>query len=130
MRPSVLTRRGKREAEALMTDTAEVTRGGGGLVVDPETGDLTPGGETVGTFPCKVQTTVAQAASPEAGGHAFTVEQLQLHFPVDTLLQGGDQVTITESRDPQNVGLVFRLVELARGTYRTADRWNVELPTS
>lgn len=122
-------------AEELMTDRAEVGRPTGRTVTDPVTGEVAPelvpvpfGSEPL--HPCKVQTTVAQAASPEAGGHAFTVEQLQMHFPVASLLQSGDVVTIRGADDPQNDGLVFRLVELARGTYRTARRWNVELVTA
>lgn len=118
------------EAEGLMRDTCTAARPTGGFVTDPVTGEDSPGFATVYAGKCKVQTTVAQAASPDAGGHQFTVENLQLHFPVSAELQTGDQVTVTESWDPQLVGLVFRLVELARGTYRTADRWNVELVTA
>ena len=131
---------GQMQAELLMQDVCTGARPTGGFVTDPETGVDEP--EFVRVYPtpaqiaagnpgrCKVQTTVAQAASPDAGGHQFTVENLQLHFPVSAELQTGDQVTVTESWDPQLVGLVFRLVELARGTYRTADRWNVELVTA
>src|SRR6185312_14774068 len=114
-----------------MRDQCTAARPTGGLVTDPETGVDEPQLAHVYPTPeqiaagnpgrCKVQTTVAQAASPDAGGHQFTVENLQLHFPVSAELRTGDQVTITESWDPQLVGLVFRLVELARGTYRTAD---------
>lgn len=135
-----VTLEGRAFAEEQMRDTCTAVRPTGGFVTDPETGVDEP--ESVHVYPtpeqiaagnpgrCKVQTRVAQAASPDAGGHQFTVENLQLHFPVSAELQNGDQVTITESWDPQLVGLVFRLVELARGTYRTADRWNVELVTA
>src|SRR6185312_9052954 len=102
-------------AESLMIDQCAAARATGGFVTDPVTGVDTPATEPVYTGRCKVQTTVAQAASPDAGGHQFTVENLQLHFPVSAELRTGDQVTITESWDPQLVGLVFRLVELARG---------------
>lgn len=125
-----LTLRARVAAEELMRDTCTAARPTGGFVTDPETGVDTPASESVYAGRCKVQTTVAQAASPDAGGHQFTVENLQLHLPVSAELRTGDQVTITESWDPQLVGLVFRLVELARGTYRTADRWNVELVTA
>lgn len=123
------TMRGREAAEAIMYDTCIASRPG-----EPVTDD-----DGIVTTPiielyagkCKVQTTVAQAASPVAGGHAFTVENLQLHLPVATSLNTGDTATITASLlDPSLVGLTFRLVELARGSQRTAARWNVELVTA
>lgn len=125
-----LTLRARIAAEELMQDTCTAARPTGGLVTNPDTGVDEPASEQVYEGPCKIQTTVAQAASPEAGSHTFTVENLQLHFPVSSELQTGDLVTITGSWDPQNVNKVFRLGELARGTYRTADRWKVELVTA
>lgn len=125
-----VTLEGRAFAEEQMRDTCSASRPTGGIVTDPVTGVDSPEFMPVYTGKCKVQTTVAQAASPDAGGHQFTVENLQLHFPVSAELQTNDQVTITESWDPQLVGMVFRLIELARGTYRTADRWNVELVTA
>jgi hypothetical protein len=127
--------RGRVAAAALMLDTCTVRRPTGALVTDPETGVDTPEmlpvypiGDTAGI--CKVQSAIAQAGSPVAGGHMFTVEQLELHLPVSSSLRAGDVATITAAAlDPDLVGLKFRLVELARGSLRTADRWNVELVT-
>lgn len=123
------TMAGRVEAEAIMYDTCIASRPGepftdaDGIVITPLV--------EVYAGKCKVQTTVAQAASPVAGGHAFTVENLQLHLPVATSLNTGDTATITASLlDPTLVGLTFRLVELARGSQRTAARWNVELVTA
>ena len=120
---------GRVEAEAIMYDTCIASRPGepftdaDGIVTTPII-ELYAG-------KCKVQTTVAQAKSPVAGGHVFTVENLQLHLPVATSLNTGDTATITASLlDPSLVGLTFRLVELARGSQRTAARWNVELVTA
>lgn len=127
MRPEAMTRRGRRRAARLMIATGVAHRPGPELT-DPDTGVVTPGLVEVYAGACKVQGATAQAASPEAGGHAFVVESLQLHFPVSSQLKIDDVVTITASpMDPDLVGLKFRLVELARGTFRTADRWNVEL---
>lgn len=118
---------GREAAESLMTDAGTVHRPGP-EVTDPDTGVVTPGLVEVYDGACKVQGATAQAASPEAGGHAYVVESLQLHFPVSSQLKIDDVVTIAASpMDPDLVGLKFRLVELARGTFRTADRWNVEL---
>lgn len=117
------------DAESLMWETSTVSRPGEPFT-DPDGVVTTPLVE-VYAGPCKVQTTVAQAASPVAGGHVFTVENLQLHFPVGSGLVTGDSALITASRmDESNVGKVFRLVELARGSQRTAARWNVELVTA
>lgn len=120
---------GRVEAEAIMYDTCVASRPGepftdaDGIVITPLV-DVYAG-------KCKVQTTVAQAASPVAGGHVFTVENLQVHFPVGSPPTTGDSVLMTASLlDETNVGLVFRLVELARGSQRTAARWNVELVTA
>lgn len=120
---------GRVEAEAIMYDSCVVSRPGEPFTDDD--GIVTTPIIEVYAGKCKVQTTVAQAASPVAGGHAFTIENLQLHLPVATSLSTGDTATITSSLlDPTLVDLTFRLVELARGSQRTAARWNVELVTA
>lgn len=118
---------GRAVAESLMLDSCTTQRPGPN-VTDPNTGAVTPSLTPVYTGACKVQGATAQAANPEAGGHAYVIEELQLHFPVSSHLRVDDVVTITASTmDADLVGSTFRLVELARGTFRTADRWNVEL---
>lgn len=119
----------REQAEGLMFETGVASRPGesftneDGVVVTPSS--------VVYEGKCKLQTTVAQAANPVSVGHRFTVENLQLHFPVGAPVQTGDSVRLTASQlDDSNVGSVFRLVELARGSQRTAARWNVELVTA
>lgn len=120
---------GRAEAEAIMYDTCVAHRPGA-PATDADGVVATPLVE-VYAGPVKLQTTVAQAGSPVAGGHAFTVENVQLHFPVATSLQADDAVAVTDSLlDPANIGRVFRLIELARGSQRTAARWNAELVTA
>lgn len=129
MRAAIATRRGRQRAEYLMSDSCLVERSVG-EVTDPVTGVVSEGWETVYEGVCKVQGRQAQASSPVAGGHAFTVEQLMIHLPVSAQSRLDDRVTImTATMDPDLVGATFRLTELARGTYRTADRWNVEAVT-
>lgn len=124
-----VTLRGRQAAESLMIDTCLVERSLG-EVTDPVTGVVSEGWLTVYEGVCKVQGRQAQASSPVAGGHAFTVEQLMIHLPVSAQSRLDDRVTIvTATMDPDLVGSTFRLTELARGTYRTADRWNVEAVT-
>ena len=139
MDAQAVTLRGRLAAEALMIDSCLVERSIG-EVTDPVTGVVSEGWETIYPTPadvaagnpgkCKVQGRQAQAASPVAGGHAFTVEQLMIHLPVSAQSRLDDRVTIVNATmDPDLVGSTFRLTELARGTYRTADRWNVEAVT-
>ena len=119
---------GRAEAEALMLTGVVVSRPGA-PVTDADGAVVTPLAEVFTGF-CKVQTTVAQATSPVAGGHSFMVENLQLHFPVLSSLRVDDvAIVVSSAMDPDLVGLSFRIIEAARGTYRTADRWNVELVT-
>lgn len=121
--------RGRRKAESLMSDTCHVERSLG-LVTDPVTAVVSEAWETIYSGKCKLQGRQAQASEPSAGGHMFTVEQLMVHLPVSALSVTGDRVTVLSSvMDLDLVGLKLRLTELARGTYRTADRWNVELVT-
>jgi len=124
-----VTLRGRLAAEALMIDSCVVERSVG-EVTDPMTGVVTDGWETVYEGACKVQGRATQATAPEAGGHAFTIEQMMVHLPVSAKSQLDDRVTVTSAvMDADLVGLQFRLSDLARGSYRTADRWNVELVT-
>lgn len=115
------------QAESLMTDSC-VARRPGPEVTDPITGEVTPGLTEIYAGKVKLQGARALAGEKNAGGHKFIIENLQLHFPVGTPLQIDDMVTLTASvLDPEQVGLIFRLTEKDRGTYRTAARWNVEL---
>lgn len=124
-----ITLRGREAAESLMRDTCVVERSLG-EVTDPVTGEVSDGWEQVYTGKCKVAGDKTQAANPQSGGHVFMVEQLMIHLPVSVQSQLDDRVTVTEALlDSDLVGLKFRLSELARGSYRTADRWNVELVT-
>ena len=117
---------GRREAEALMVDACTVTRPGE-PVTDPDTGDVTPSMTPVYTGPCKVQQTISQASNPEAGGHAFTVQDSRVDFPVTAgPLMVDDVVTVTASvLDPQLVGSVFRVIELFHKSMATAQRTRV-----
>lgn len=132
---------GREAAEALMIDRCIVERRTGETVTDPVTGVV--GDAWARVYPtesdiaagndgkCKVQGRTAVAIEPSAAGHQFTIEQLMLHLPVSAKSQADDRVTIVAATiDPDLAGAEFRLTELARGTYRTADRWNVEMVTA
>lgn len=118
---------GRREAEALMQDACTVQRPGP-AVTDPVTGNVAPSLTPVYTGRCKVQQTIAQSSSPTAGGHAFTIQDSRVDFPVSAgPLAVDDVVTVTASvLDPQLVGTVFRVVELFHKSMATAQRTRVE----
>lgn len=122
---------GRREAEALMIDRARVDRPDG-ETTDPESGVVLPTLAPVETsVACKVQSVQAQAAVSNAGEDQFTVEQLVWQAPFGSgPYQVGDVITYLECPlDPVMVGSVYRITELARKSYKTAQRFNVEVIT-
>ncbi|GAA3699122.1 DUF6093 family protein [Zhihengliuella alba] len=127
MIPEAATLEGRFWAESLMTDSCTVFRPGS-EATDPETGVVSPTFTTAYTGKCKVQSSGLQAKEEAAGATNYYFGQLAVHFPVTSQLRIDDQVVIDASpMDPDLVGLRLRLVEMARGTYKTADRWAVEL---
>lgn len=120
-------------AESLMIHTGVVRRPGLD-VTDPDTAVVTPGLVEVYTGECKLQGAKSLASEPVAAGQKLIIENLQVHFPVRVALQIDDVVEMTVALDPDTgepdmdvQGKSFRLVELDRGSLRTAKRWNVEL---
>lgn len=121
--------RGRIAAESLMLATCTITRPTGGTVTDPETWDEVPevvpveGARGI----CKVQSSVPRARDNQDGEARVTIESPQVHLPVGDPVQSGDLVTVVaDPIDPLNDGRVYRLSEPSRGTWRTAQRWNVE----
>jgi len=117
---------GRREAEALMVDACTVSRPGD-PTTDPETGNVTPSSTLVYTGPCKVQQTISQASNPNAGGHAFTVQDSRVDFPVAAgpLLVNDVVIMRVSVLDPQLVGREMRVVELFHKSFATAQRTRV-----
>jgi len=118
----------RRAAESLMVDTCTVC---------PVTGvDESTGAPTLGTAVyvgrCKVQTTQAQEANPEAGGATYTVQRYAVHVPVPETSAGykpvvGHVVTITAAAlDAGLVGRKYRVVALLHKSLATAYRLGVE----
>ena len=123
-----LVLRGRAAAEALMIDACTVRRPTG-TVTDPVTGNVTPSSTLVYDGKCKVQSTQAQASNPVAGGHAFTVEDLEWQAPIGTgPFKVDDVITHTAAPlDAHLVGTVYRITSLARKTAKTAQRFRVEV---
>lgn len=78
--------------------------------------------------PAKVQGGGLQSRTPEAGGHSFTVQPLQVHIPVCSYApEVGDVITVaTAALDPNLAGTELRVTALAHKSMATAYRLAVE----
>jgi hypothetical protein len=122
--------RGRAAAEAGMVDTCIIRRPGVD-VTDPFTGEVTPQLTDVYQGKCRIQQRRSQAREEDAGEAYILVQAVELQLPVSlTGLQVDDQVTVTASRDPDLVGRLFRVHDLAYKTDATARRPQVEEITS
>jgi len=122
-----LTIRGRKAAERLMVDTCTVTRPST-AVTTSATGVVTATTTTIYTGKCKLQVQrMAFAELPDAGDHRFTLAPLEVHVPISAVdVDTDDQVEITASFDPANVGRKFRVRTSDRKTFQTALRLQVE----
>lgn len=112
---------GRGAAERLMQDTCTIRR-----VVsestDPGSGVVTPTYSTVYSGKCRVQQAGA-ASRVEAGQASLLMLPFQVQVPMSvTGVQAEDQVVITASLDPDLVGRVFVVKDLAHKTHATARR--------
>lgn len=123
--------RGRAAAEALMTDACVIKRVTG-EATDANTGVVTPTSSTLYTGKCRVQQR-APSASPATVGEAYALMlQLEVQLPMSvTGLQADDQITITASaNDPDLVGRVFVIRDLAHKSHATSRRVGVQERTS
>lgn len=126
---SVLAR-GRAAAELLMVDACTIRRktgestGAGGVV--------TPTYSTLYAGKCRVQQAAAQAQQQDPGEAYVLMLRLEVQLPMSvTGLQTEDEVTITASaHDPDLVGRVFLIRDLAHATHKTARRVQVLERTS
>jgi hypothetical protein len=112
-------------AAELMVDSITFTRATGTTTFDETTGRETAGAPTtVYAGPCKVQRQRVAPADPEAGERTVTVEQVEVHVPVEaTEPRIGDVGTITSAVfDPALVGRKFRVTGLFHKSWATARR--------
>lgn len=112
-----------------MTSTCRVLRPTGATVDDPVTHEVVPELAPVDVRGvCKVQSQAAVADRPVVGEAPFLVERVQIHFPVGDPLEDDDIVVLDSCPlDPLLAGKRFRLVQPARGSFKTAQRWEVLL---
>lgn len=134
--------RGRAKAEEQMVDTCIITRPDGSAVTDPDTGVVTEGGTVI--YPtaeqiaagnpgkCKVQSKDSATASPDAGGHTFTVVARQVHIPANAAdVKDGDVVELTSSLlNAFTVGKKYRVDGFTPDSFDTAARLPVKELTS
>jgi hypothetical protein len=116
---------GRALALTLMVDACTFTRSTGSTSQNETTGRETAGTRaTVYTGPCKVQRQRVSPADPEAGERTVTVEQVEIHVPVEsTEVRIGDVGVITSSVfDPVLVGRSFRVTGLFHKSWATSRR--------
>lgn len=126
---SVLAR-GRAAAEQLMVDACTIRRrtgettGAGGYVT-PTWDDLYSG-------KCRIQQATAQAQQQDPGEAYVLMLRLEVQLPMSvTGLEPEDEVTITASaHDPDLVGRVFLIRDLAHASHKTARRVQVVERTS
>lgn len=127
MNPGALILKGREAAESLMVDTCIIDRPGE-PVTDPESGAVTPSYTPVYEGKCKVQQTLAQSSSKEAGGAVFNAQTSRVDLPIGVgPIRTGDRVRMTAARfNPALVGNVYRVKELFEKSWPTAQRIPVE----
>lgn len=118
---------GRRAAERNMTDACAVVRPGTKPVTDPVTGKVTRPSSPVYSGRCRLQQSLAQATTQEAGEHVYTEQGIRWDTPVGSgPFKIGDMVAITASElDGQLVDKVFRVEELFNKSQATAQRCRV-----
>lgn len=123
--------RGRAAAEALMVDACTIRRATGEAGSDDD-GNVAETYEQIYVGKCRVQQTSAQAAQEDVGEDFQLMLRLEVHLPMSvTGLEAGDEVAITASaHDPDLVGRVFLVRDLAHKTYATARRIGVTERTS
>lgn len=120
-RASVLTR-GQLAAAAGMTDTCTIRRVTG-QTVDDLSGTIVDTYTDLYAGKCRIQQHQAQAARRDVGEADLLLLALEVQLPTSLVgLEVSDQITVTASGDPDLVGRVFLVRDLAHKTEATARR--------
>lgn len=124
--------RGRRAAERLMVDECTIRRKTG-EATDPNSGVITPTyGADLYSGKCRVQQRQAAGQEQNVGEAFVLVTRFEVQLPMSvTGLVEGDQITVTASAlDPDLVGRVFTVRDVAAKSHLTARRVIVTEVTS
>lgn len=125
MSRDALLNRARAAAEAGMVDACTIRRRTG-QTGNPDTGVNTTTYATLYTGKCRVQQTRGRTQPHEVGQDYVLIQRLELQLPLSvTGLKVTDEVTITASRDPDLIGRVFLVKELAHKTDQSSRRVEV-----
>lgn len=130
MSRALLIARARTAAETGMVDTCTIRRSTG-ETTDPNSGVITPTWQDTYTGKCRVQQRDVQAQQHDVGEDYVLLQRVQVQLPVSVVgIQVDDEVTITASRDPELVGRVFLVRDLAYKTDASSRRITVTERTS
>lgn len=118
--------RGRRAAEALMTDTVRVSRASGRPVTDPVTGVVSTPSVVVYEGIGRVQGRATEAKTVD-GVQVYVLSDLTVQLPSVVAPISDDEVEVLSClMDPLLVGRVFRVKAAPRKTHATMTRCEVE----
>lgn len=125
MSRTALLARAQAAALAGMVDACTIRRRGP-VFTSPDTGVPSPAYSTLYTGQCRVQQTRGRAQPHNVGQDYQLLQRVEVQVPLSvTGLKVTDEVTITASRDPDLVGRVFLVKELAHKTDASSRRVEV-----
>lgn len=114
---------GRRDAESVMLSNCVIKRPSGNTF-DPELGHEVATFATVYTGPCGYDVDATQPREITLAGADFTLTNATAKLPIGSGAQANDLLEITSSQlNLPLPGTKAKLVELAEGTHRTAERW-------
>lgn len=117
------TRRGRERAKALMIAECTVKRPTG-TNYDPAQGHEVATYEMIYTGRCGYDVDSTQPAQLVLANTEFTVTNVLVKLPIGSGATLGDLVEITAAQlDLPRPGTKAKLIELAEGNHRTAERW-------
>ncbi|UTM48947.1 DUF6093 family protein [Glutamicibacter mysorens] len=116
-------RRGRERAKMLMIAECTIKRPTGNTY-DPALGHEVATYTTIYTGKCGYEVDSTQPAEFVLAATEFTVTNALVKLPIGSGATQGDLVEITSSQlDLPRPGTKAKLIELAEGTHRTAERW-------
>lgn len=116
-------RRGRERAKMLMIAECTIKRPTG-TTYDPALGYEVATYDTIYTGKCGYEVDSTQPAEFVLANTEFTVTNALVKLPIGSGAMQGDLVEITGSQlDLPRPGTKAKLIELAEGTHRTAERW-------
>ena len=125
--------RGRRAAEAIMSDACTIARPGARGAFNATTGTYADSDESaVYSGKCRIQSSnVLDPRSPEFGGREITTQEVTVSVPMSAEgIEVGDEVTVTACEfDSEMVGRSLKVEGLVIKSHSTARRLRCEVVT-